>query len=450
VSPSDVTLEKILPNSIESERAVLGAVILEHKSIFAATEVLTVEDFYLEGHREIFRAMLGLAEEETSIDLVTLREELRRRNKEEADGGAAYLASLTDGLPRGINLAHYARTVRAKATARQLIQLSQETMTRCYQGEERPAAVLERAESEIFRIAAREVRGGFQSAKELAPQAYREIEEASKHEGPVTGLDTGFADLNRMTGGLHRQNLVVVAARPGLGKTSFCLNIAAHAALRRGKRVGIFSLEMSKAEIMKRMISAAAEVDSHRIQSGYLNREDWARVSRATAELSEAPIHVDDSANLTMLQVRAKAQRLALEHGLDLVVVDYLQLVSGSGRRHENRTQEVTEISRGLKNLAKELDVPVIAASQLNREIEKRSGRRTPQLSDLRESGSIEQDSDVVLFISRDDIAAEDGTAEITVAKHRNGATGAFGLAFDRRCTRFRDLRTGGGPDGDK
>jgi replicative DNA helicase len=255
-------------------------VLLNGREVFPASEILSDSDFFLEAHREVFRAMLALSAEGSPIDLITVREELRRRNKEEAAGGIAYLASLTDGLPRGTNLAHYARTVREKATARQLIGLSQEVMTRCYQGEERPAAVLERAESEIFRIAARELTAGFQSAKELAPQAYKEIEEASKHEGPVTGLDTGFADLDRMTGGFHRQNLVVVAARPGPGKTSFCLNVPAHAALRRGKRVGIFSLEMSKPEIMKRMISAIAEVDSHRIQSGCLHREGWSRVPR--------------------------------------------------------------------------------------------------------------------------------------------------------------------------
>ena len=445
MSPSDVTLERTLPNSIESERAVLGAIILDHKAIFPAAEILTVEDFYLEDHREIFRAMLALAEDETSIDLITLREELRRRGKEEAAGGPAYVASLTDGLPRGLNVGHYARTVREKATSRQLIQLSSEVMSRCYEGEERPAEILEKAESRIFRIASREISGGFQPTSELAAAAYREIEEAAKRKASVAGIDTGFADLNRMTGGFHNQNLVVVAARPGLGKTSLCLNIACHAAIRDGKHVGIFSLEMSKPELMKRMISSESEVEAHRIESGYLGRDDWERIGRATAGLSEAPIYIDDSANLTMLQVRAKAQRLALEQGLDLVVVDYLQLVSGSSRRYENRTQEVTEISRGMKNLAKELDIPVIAVSQLNREVEKRSGSRKPQLSDLRESGAIEQDSDLVLFISRegvdDDADAEGCTAEISIGKQRNGMTGTFKLTFRKPITRFENHR---------
>ena len=315
-------------------------------------------------------------------------------------------------------------------------------MSRCYAGEERPTELLERAESQIFRIASREIRGGFQPTRELAPEAYKEIEEASKNRGPVSGIDTGFADLNRMTGGLHRQNLIVVAARPGLGKTSFCLNIACHAALRTGKRVGIFSLEMSKPEITKRMISLPAEVDAHRIQSGYLSRDDWGRIFSATSELTSARTYIDDSANLTMLKVSAKAQRLSMEHAIDLLVVDYLQLVSGS-RRFENRTQEVTEISRGLKNLAKELDIPVIAVSQLNREVVKRSGNRKPQLSDLRESGSIEQDSDLVLFISRegmdDDAAAEGCTAEISIGKQRNGMTGTFKLTFRKQITRFEN-----------
>jgi replicative DNA helicase len=443
MSPADVTLEKTLPNSVESERAVLGAILLDEKAIFAAAEILTAADFYHEAHREIFRAMLAMAEEENSIDHFTLREELRRRSKEDAAGGPAYVASLTDGLPRAINVGHYAKAVREKATSRQMIQLSNETICRCYEGEERPAEILGRVESQIFKIAAREIRGGFEPTRELAHSAYREIEESARNRGPVSGLDTGFTDLNRMTGGLHNQNLVVVAARPGLGKTSFCLNIATHAAITNGKRVGIFSLEMSKSEIMKRMISSVSEVEAHRIQSGYLNREDWTKIGQATASLSGAPIFIDDSANLTMLQVRAKAQRLALEHGLDLLVIDYLQLVSGSGRQYENRTQEVTAISRGLKNLAKELDIPVIAVSQLNREVEKRSGNRKPQLSDLRESGSIEQDSDLVLFISRegmdDDAAAEGCTAEISIGKQRNGMTGTFKLAFHKRITRFRN-----------
>lgn len=437
----DITLEKNLPQSIESEKAVLGVILLDEKAIFAASEILIGEDFYLESHREIFRAMLALAEEEVPIDLFTLREELRRRNKEEQAGGTAYIAGLTDGLPRSTNTAHYARTVREKATSRRLIRLSNELMSRCYEGIERPSEILESAESQIFGIASREIQGGFESASSLAPAAYSEIEETARNRGPVSGIDTGFTDLNRMTGGLHKQNLVVVAARPGLGKTSFCLNIACRAAMSGRKSVGIFSLEMSKPEIMKRMISSLAEVDATRIQSGYLAREDWARINQATSSLSDAHIYIDDSANLTMLQVRAKAQRLAMEHGIDLLVVDYLQLVSGS-RRYENRTQEVTEISRGLKNLAKELDIPVIAVSQLNREVEKRSGGRKPQLSDLRESGAIEQDADLVLFISRDEtdnLGAGDCTAEISIAKQRNGMTGAFNLTFRKRITRFEN-----------
>ena len=386
--------------------------------------------------------MLSLLEDESPIDFFTLREELRRRDYEELAGEAAYLASLTDGLPRALNVEHYAKTIREKATSRQLIRLSNETMVRCYQGEERPREILENVESQIFKIAARDLKGGFQPATELAHAAYAEIEESSRNKGTVSGLDTGFVDLNRMTGGLHKQNLVVVAARPGLGKTSFCLNIACHAALGGGKSVGVFSLEMSKPEIMKRMISSLAEVDANRIQSGYLTRDDWARISHATSSLAAAPIYIDDSANLTVLQVRAKAQRLALEHGADLIVVDYLQLVSGS-RRYENRTQEVTEISRGLKNLAKELDIPVIAVSQLNRDVEKRSGGRKPQLSDLRESGAIEQDADLVLFISRegtdDDLGGGDCTTEISIGKQRNGMTGTFNLTFRKRITKFEN-----------
>ena len=442
MSPADVSLERTMPNSVESERAVLGAILLDEKAIFTTAEILTADDFYLEAHREIFRAMLSLAEEEISIDYFTLRDELRRRNKQEPENGTVYIASLTDGLPRCTNTAHYARTVREKATSRQLIQLSHELMSRCYEGEKHPTEILEQAESQIFRIASREIRGGFEPASELAHAAYKEIEETSGNRGPVSGIDTGFADLNRMAGGFHNQNLIVVAARPGLGKTSFCLNVACHAAIRNGKHVGIFSLEMSKPELMKRMISSVSEVDAYGIQTGYLSREDWAKINQATSSLSTAPIYIDDSANLTMLQVRAKAQRLAMEHGIDLLIVDYLQLISGS-RRYENRTQEVTEISRSLKNLAKELNVPVIAVSQLNREVEKRSGNRKPQLSDLRESGAIEQDSDLVLFISRegtdDDVGAGNCMAEISIGKQWNGMTGTFKLTFRKRITKFEN-----------
>jgi replicative DNA helicase len=262
---ANVALERTMPNSVESERAVLGAILLDGKAIFAAIEVLTADDFYLESHREVFRAMLALAEEEISIDHFTLREELRRRDKEELAGGMAYIASLTDGLPRAINAAHYAKKVRESATSRQLIQLSHELMVRRYEGDECPAAILEGAESQIFRIASREIRGGFEPTSELVHAAYKEIEETARNRETISGIDTGFADLNRMTGGLPNQNLVVVAARPGLGKTSFCLNIACHASINCRKSIGIFSLEMSKPEIMKRMISSLSEVDASRM-----------------------------------------------------------------------------------------------------------------------------------------------------------------------------------------
>jgi replicative DNA helicase len=272
--PSDVTLERTLPNSIESECAVLGAILLDERAYPTAAELLSAEDFYDERNRWIYRTMLALAEAGSSIDYFTLIEELRRRNKEDAAGVEVYVSGLTDGMPRSSNTAHYAKTVREKGTSRQLVQLGNELMSRCCSGEERPAEILERAESQMFRIASREIRSGFESASDLSRSAYREIEEASRNRGPVSGIDTGFADLNRMTGGLHNQNLVVVAARPGLGKTSFCLNIACHAAINSRRPVGIFSLEMSKSEIMKRMISSVAEVEANRICSGYLNRED--------------------------------------------------------------------------------------------------------------------------------------------------------------------------------
>jgi replicative DNA helicase len=440
----DASFEKTLPNNLEAERAVLSVVLLNEKAIFTASETLRPEDFYLESHRIIFKRALDLTQESHGLDQITILHELQRYDELEKCGGAAYVASLTDGMPRNLNIQHYVQIVREQATLRHLIQLSNETMQRAYQAEERPAQIIESMEAQIFKLASRERKDGFQPTSELASAVYKQIEEAANKKSIVTGLPTGFTDLDHMTGGMQPQDLMIVAARPGLGKTSLCLNVSAHVAIRLKKPIGIFSLEMSKHSLVKRMISSESRVDAHKIRAGFLNKEEWNRLTRATGEIDQAPIYMDDSANLTLMQIRAKAQRLMLEHGIELLIVDYLQLVSGSGRRHENRTQEVTEISRGLKNLAKELNIPVIAVSQLNRDVEKRAGGRGPQLSDLRESGAIEQDADLVLFISRQEMCnpTEDnsGLADITIAKQRNGPSGVFQLTFLKQYTRFEDL----------
>jgi len=441
----DITLEKTLPCNLEAERSILGAILLDDKAALAVFEKLKPHDFYLDSHRRIFEKMVLLINNSRPIDLVTLKEELQRSNELESIGGAAYLAGLTDGLPRAINIEYYAEIVREKSTLRRLIQISSETMALSYQDEEPAQEILQNVEKAIFDIANQQFRSGFSSITPVVSVVFKQIEELSNRKAPVTGLETGFVDLDRMTAGLHPADLIIIAARPGLGKTSLCLNIAEHAAIRKGKTVGIFSLEMSKEQLVKRLLCSEARIDAHRVNTGYLNKEDWHRLSRASGDLSETKIFIDDSANITVSELRTKVRRLSLEHGLDLIIVDYLQLMSGSSQRYENRTQEISQISRGLKGIAKDLSAPVIAVSQLSRAVESRTGEhRRPQLSDLRESGSIEQDADVVLFIYREDMAnpteENTGLAELIIGKQRNGPTGSIQLAFSKQFTKFDNL----------
>jgi replicative DNA helicase len=443
---ADISLEKTLPNNLEAERSVLGAILLDDRAVLTVFENLKPQDFYLESHRRIFEKMLRLMNSARPIDLITLKEELQRASELEAVGGAAYLASLTDGLPRAINIEFYAQIVREKSTLRRLIQISNEVMARSYQDEDPAQVILQHAEKAIFDIAGQQFHAGFSSITPIVSDVFKQIEELSNRKSPVTGLETGFVDLDRLTAGLHSSELIIVAARPGLGKTSLCLNIAEHVAIRKHKTVGIFSLEMSKEQLVKRLLCSEARIDAHRINTGFLNKEDWRRLSRASGDLSETKIFIDDTAGITVPELRSKSRRLSLEHGLDLIIVDYLQLMSGSTQRYENRTQEISQISRGLKGIAKELNVPLIAVSQLSRAIESRTGEhRKPQLSDLRESGSIEQDADLVLFIYREDMAnpaegkmAEE--AELIIGKQRNGPTGSVRMAFSRQFTKFEDM----------
>lgn len=442
---ADASLEKTLPNNLEAERSILGAILLDDRAMLAVFETLKAQDFYLESHRRVFERMLHLMNNSRPIDLVTLKEELQRANELESVGGAAYLASLTDGLPRAINIEYYAQIVKEKATLRRLIQISSETMALSYQNEESAEEILQHVEKMVFDIATQQFHTGFSSISPLVSDAFKNIEELSNQKTQVTGLETGFADLDRITAGLHSSDLIIIAARPGLGKTSLCLNIAQHVAIRKRKTVGIFSLEMSKEMLVKRLLCSEARIDAHRINTGYLNREDWSRLSRASGDLSDTKIFIDDTSSITVPEVRSKARRLSLEHGLDLLIVDYLQLMSGAGPRYENRTQEISQISRGLKGIAKDLNIPVIAVSQLSRAIESRRGEEhLPQLSDLRESGSIEQDADVVIFIYREDMfnPTEENTnvAQLLIRKQRNGPTGTVQLAFSKQFTKFDSL----------
>jgi replicative DNA helicase len=445
--PTDISLEKPLPCNLEAERSILGAILLDDKAIHSAVETLRKEDFYLESHRRIFEKMFALTADGTAIDLVTLKNELQRSDELESAGGAAYLASLTDGLPRAVNIEHYAQIVKEKATLRRLIHISNEIMTRSYQSEEAAYEILGDIEKAIFEIANRQFRTGFAPIEPLVSSVYKYIEEVANRKTLITGVETGFTELDKMTAGLHPSDLIIVAARPGLGKTSMCLNIAQFVALKKRQSVGIFSLEMSKEQLVKRLLCAEAEIDSHKVNTGFLNKEDWIKLGRAAGLLSQSKMFIDDTAGMSITEMRSKARRLSLEHGLDLLIVDYLQLMSGSGQRIENRTQEISQISRGLKALAKEISVPVLAISQLSRAIETRRGDHRPQLSDLRESGSIEQDADIVMFIYREDALSlteeNSGVAEIIVGKQRNGPTGSFQLAFLKQFTKFANLWQG-------
>jgi replicative DNA helicase len=442
--PTDISLEKTLPNNLEAERSILGAILLDDKAMHTALEILRKEDFYLDSHRRIFEKMSSLTSVSRAVDIITLKNELQRSDELETAGGAAYLASLTDGLPRATNIEHYAHIVKEKATLRRLIQISNEIMLRSYQSEESVQEILESVEKAVFEVAGEQFRTGFEPIPPIVSAIFKQIEEVSNRKTLVTGVETGFNDLDRMTAGLQPGDLVIVAARPGLGKTSLCLNIAQHVAIRKQQVVGVFSLEMSKEQLVKRLLCAEAEVDAHKVNTGYLNKEDWSRLARAAGVLSQTKIFLDDSPGITVIEMRSKARRLSLEHGLDLLIVDYLQLMSGSSQRYENRTQEISQISRSLKGLAKELKVPVLAISQLNRAVEARRGDHRPQLSDLRESGSIEQDADLVLFIYREDLTnpTEDnnGLAEIIIGKQRNGPMGSFQLAFIKQFTKFANL----------
>jgi replicative DNA helicase len=375
--------DRVLPHNLEAERTVLGAVLVDNQAFNSAAEMLAREDFYRDSHRRIWDAMAALAERSQPIDLVTLKDELVRESALEAVGGAAYMAGLVDGVPRITSVEHWSRIIKEKAVLRKLIHAGNRIVHSCFEGEEEPAALLDQAERSIFEIAEKRIRAGFSSMKEIVHATFRTIDQLSQSKDVVTGIATGFVDIDEMTSGLQKGELVIVAARPAMGKTSFCLNIAQHVAMRVGETVGLFSLEMSKEQLALRLLCADARIDAHRLRTGKLNEKDWARLAKAYNDLTGSRIFIDDSATISPLEMRAKCRRLKAEHGLGLVIVDYLQLVTSAGRS-ENRQQELSAISRSMKGLAKELEVPVIALSQLSRAPEARTDRR-PQLSDLRE-----------------------------------------------------------------
>src|SRR6202023_1955911 len=420
--------ERTLPHNLEAERSVLGAILLHNDAFNLAAEVIDSNDFFRDAHRRIFDKMVKLAERGDAIALVTLKEELGRSGELDEVGGPAYITALVDGVPRSTNVEHYARIIKEKATLRNLIYSA----------------------NKILATADDNVRDGFVSLRDLAQSSLDTIEKLHGNKELVTGVPTGFTDLDEMTSGLQPSDLIIIAARPSMGKTSLVLNIAQHVGTKTDMTVGVFSLEMSKEQLFLRMLTGEARIDAHRLRGGFLGERDWGRLSQAIGTLSEAKIFIDDTPSIGVLEMRAKCRRLASEHGLHMVIIDYIQLMQGRGR-FENRTLELASISRSMKGLAKELNVPIVVLSQLSRAPESRSDHR-PQLSDLRESGALEQDADVVVFIYREDLygdksqapADTQGVAEIIIGKQRNGPTGVVKLAFIREFTRFENLAGGG------
>ena len=443
-----------IPENAAAERAVLGAILAASDTFYRVVDIITADDFYQEPHRLIFRAFGMLAADNREIDLLTTADQLQKDGGLPAIGGIAYLASLTEGLPDPGNIEQYAGIVRERAVRRHILKISQEMLASCASDEGESLDVLDAAETQILAIAERAMKGGLQHIGELVQAESAHIEKIAQQASPYTGIETGYYRLDQLTSGLQKQDLIILAARPGVGKTALALNIAANCAVRSGLKVAVFSLEMSAQALVRRLLAAEARINMRRLQRGLLSRHteggelnDWQRLAEAVDRLVGTSLWIDDSAGLSVLELRGKARRMAMEHGLDLVIVDYLQLMS-SGAQAENRTQEVSAISRGLKAVAKQLDVPLLVLSQLSRNPERRGDQR-PQLSDLRESGSIEQDADVVMFINRKNRALVDAAspdeqddlrlAEIIIAKQRNGPTDLFKLVYLDDFTRFEN-----------
>ena len=441
--------DRVPPHSLEAEVSVLGACLLSRTAASEAGEILRAEDFYRNAHRVVFEGITGLISDGEPIDPVTLADWLDRRDRLDEVGGAAGIHDLTVAVPTAANAAYYARIVREKALLRRLIEAGTKVVALGYEASDDPDSVVDRAESLIFEVAQTGTTSEYSKLGELLNESFEQIEMLAERGSEVTGLATGFDDLDRLTAGLQPQNLIILAARPAMGKSSLVLGISHFVAAKLNRPAILFSLEMSKLEIVNRLLSSEARIDSSRLRTGRLEDTDWRKLGDALGALSEAPLFIDDTPSISLMEIRAKCRRLKQRHGLDLVIVDYLQLMQ-SHRRVDSRQQEVAEISRGLKMLAKELDVPVIALSQLSRQPESRTDKR-PQLADLRESGSIEQDADIVGFIYRDEVYDEDspdkGIAELIISKHRNGATGVVKLAFLNHLTKFANLArgTGGG-----
>ncbi len=424
-----IALDRVPPQSVEAEQSVLGSMLIEKDAILRATEILDPGAFYRDAHRKIFEAILSLHERSEAVDIVTVTEELRRRNQLEEVGGVGYLTTLANLVPTAANVEFYARIVEEKGVLRRLIQASSEIARRAYEGQDEIEDLLDGAEHLIFNLVQRRQRGCV-PLKDVLAETFERLADLYARQGQVTGIPTGFEDLDNLTSGLHPSELVIIAARPAQGKTAFCLNIACNVALTQRIGVGIFSLEMSREQLAMRMLSTEAKINGQRLRSRNLTDQEWNKVTRTFANLNDAPIFIDDTPNIPLMELRAKARRMKAEHGIGLIIVDYLQLIHHSRSRAENRQQEISEISRSLKSLARELQVPVIALSQLSRAVEQRQDKR-PMLSDLRESGSLEQDADLVAFIYHNpENGPDNNVVELIVAKHRNGPIGSVFFCF--------------------
>lgn len=433
---------RIMPNNQDAEQSVLGSMILDKNSIAQVLEVLKAEDFYREGHKTIFLAVLDLFQRDIPIDLVTMTELLRSTEKLDLVGGISYLTELASSVPSTLNLSSYIKIVSEKSLLRKLIRASTEIMDDSYSKQDNVEGVLDNAEKRIFNIAEKRSSGGFEPLSTILERGFIEIERMFNNKGVTTGVPSPFPELDSKTSGFQKGDMILIAARPSMGKTTLALNLAEHAALRAGKSVAIFSLEMSTEQLAYKLLCSEANVDMLKLRTGELDDKDWENIARASGPLSQAKIFIDDTAGISVTEMRSKCRRLKLEHGIDMIMIDYLQLMSGSG---ENRQQEVSEISRSIKALAKEMSCPVIALSQLSRAPEQRADHR-PMLSDLRESGSIEQDADLVMFLYRDEYYNKDSEdkniAECIIAKQRNGPVGTVKLAWLGQFSRFARLDT--------
>jgi replicative DNA helicase len=445
---NETTLERPLPQNLDAERSVLGAILIDNHALNTAVEKLKPEDFFQNQHQLIFTQMIELGESQQAIDLVTLSEQLHRKGHLEAAGGAAYVAQLMDGVPRVGHLEHYARIVKEKSLLRHLIHATHEIQQTAMEADEDPDAILDRAESSIFQLAEDRVRVGLVPMKEVVRDNIERLERIITEGRRITGLATGYSQLDGLTSGLQASELIILAARPSVGKTAMALNLAENMCMQGHAQVAIFSLEMSKESLLMRLLASMARVDAHKFRTGHLSRDDWKQMTTTLAQLSEAPLWIDDSGSATVTEIGAKARRLKRDRGLSLVMVDYLQLIAGRGR-FSNRNEEVSSITRGLKGLAKELQVPVVVLSQLTRAPERED--RVPHLSDLRESGAIEQDADVVIFLHRPNMFKKKGEVtdeeraqtELIIAKQRNGPVDRIPFVFLGKFTRFEEAAVG-------